>query len=140
MLVSYEDGVLQTPQRLIVDLVRWPVADVDITGAQTREDAVTRVGNAFRQIIGNEANGRPVACRIVLTGKSAAHGEMFGQARQLRAELIAQATNVAGDNLWIEKIKVQSQPAVESSTIAERADAVAELQTLLDEAARSPGS
>lgn len=139
MLVSYEDGVVQAPQRLIVDVVRWAVANVDITGAQRREEIITRVGNAFRQIIDNEADGRPVACRVVLTGKSAAHGEMFGQARQLRAELIAQAINVAGDNLWIEKIKVQSQPANESSTIAERADAVAELQTLLDEAAQTPG-
>lgn len=136
MLVTYQDGVLQAPQRLIVDVVRWAVANVDITGTQSREEVVARVGDAFRQIIDHEADGRPVACRVVLTGKSAAHGDLFGQALQLRAELIAQAINVASDNLWIEKIKVQSQPATDRSTIAERADAVADLQALLSEAAR----
>jgi len=138
VLVTYEDGQLQRPQRLLVDVVRWALANVDITGTQTREEVVAKVGQAFRHILDHEADGRPVACRVVLFGKSAAHGELFGQARQLRADLTAQAINVAGDNLWIEKIKVQSQPATDPIAIAERGDAVAELQDLLGEASQDP--
>lgn len=138
VLVTYEDGGLQRPQRLLVDVVRWALANVDITGTQTREEVVARVGQAFLHILDHEADGRPVACRVVLSGKSAAHGELFGQARQLRADLIAQAINVAGDNLWIEKIEVQSQPAIDPIAIAGRGDAVAELQALLGEASQDP--
>ena len=45
----------------------------------------------------------------------------------LRADLIAQAQIAVGDHLWIEKIAVQSLPALDSATIAARGDAVAYL-------------
>lgn len=138
VLVTYEDGALHRPERLLVDVVRWALAKVDITGTKTREEVVAKVGQAFQHILDHEADGRPVACRVVIFGKSAAHGELFGQARQLRADLIAQAISVAGDKFWIEKIKVQSQPATDPFTIAERGDALAELQDLLREAAQDP--
>lgn len=138
MLVTYEDGVLQRPERLVVDVVRWAVAEVDITGTQTRNEVITRVGESFQQIMDHQADGRPVACRVILFGKSAAHGELFGMARQLRAELVAQAIDIAGDQLWIEKIKIRSEPAMDAMTIAARGDAVADMQALLGDAAQDP--
>jgi DNA repair protein SbcD/Mre11 len=134
MLVNYENGELQRPQRLLVDVVRWAMAEVDISGAKTREEAVAQAGILFRRVM-NEAEGRPVACRVTFTGKSPAHGALFGQEQVLRAELTAEAINVGGDDLWIEKIKVRSAPALDPAAIAARGDAIGELQGLLDEAA-----
>jgi DNA repair exonuclease SbcCD nuclease subunit len=138
MLVTYENGELQRPERLLVDVVRWALAEVDISAARTRTDAVALAGTVFRRIMEQESDGRPVACRVVFVGRSPAHGSLFGQERTLRAELMAQAINVAGDNLWIEKIKVSSKPAVDTAVIAERGDALGELQTMLVEAAQEP--
>lgn len=137
MLVSYESGELQRPQRLLVDVVRWALAEVDISGAKSREEAVAEAGIAFRRIM-DEADGRPVACRVIFTGKSAAHGALFGQEQVLRAELTAQAINAGGDDLWIEKIKVKSEPALDAATIAARGDMVADLQAMLADAADDP--
>ena len=42
VLVTYEDGELLPPERLFVDVVRWSVAEVDLTTATTRAEAVDR--------------------------------------------------------------------------------------------------
>ena len=73
---------------------------------------------------------------MVFTGKSTAHGALFGQAQALRAELMAQAITAGGDNFWLEKIKVNSEPALGPDVLAARGDAVGELQELLDDAAK----
>lgn len=134
MLVTCEQGELRRPERVYVDVVRWALVEVDITEAATREEAVARATKAFEQTM-EAAEGRPVACRLVLTGKSKAHGQLFGQEQTLRAELTAQAVAVGGDDLWIEKIMVKSQPALDEFAIAAGGDALAELQKLLARAA-----
>ena len=138
MLVTYENGELQHPERLLFDVVRWATAEVDISTARNRADAVALAAPVFRRIVEQEADGRPLACRVVFTGKSPAHGALFGQERILRAELMAQAINVAGDNLWIEKIKVRSEPVMDATFIAARGDALGDLQGMLGQAALDP--
>jgi DNA repair protein SbcD/Mre11 len=139
LLVTYEDGEVKRPERILVDVVRWAVAAVDIGAATTREEAVALVGAEFRRLVDHDAGGRPLACRVILTGRSAAHGALFGQERALRADLIAQAQIAAGDDLWVEKIKVQSEPALDAETVAGRGDAVAFLQSLFGDAAQDAG-
>jgi DNA repair protein SbcD/Mre11 len=138
LLVTCDDGELQRPERIEVDVVRWATATVDIRPATTREEAVALVGAELRRLVDGVADGRPLACRVVLTGRSAAHGALFGQERALRADLVAQAQIAAGDGLWLEKIVVASEPALDAATIASRGDAVAFLQGLLGDAAQDP--
>jgi len=138
VLVTYEDGELQPPERLFVDVVRWAVADVDLSTANTRAEAVDRALPVLRRIVEEEAEGRPVACRVVFSGRSPAHGALFGQERMLRPELLAQAINAGGDNMWLEKIKVMTAPATDAADIAAGGDALADLQGLLLRAAETP--
>ena len=137
LMYTCDGGVVRRPERLLVDVVRWAVAEVDITGAATRDDAVARLGVVFERLLAEEADGRPLACRVVFTGKSAAHGALFGQGRTLRAEVVAQAINSGGE-IWVEKIKVESEPALTAAAIAERGDAMAAMQALLAQAAGDP--
>lgn len=134
LLVTCEQGVILPPERIFVDVVRWERALVDLAGAATRADAMNRTRAAFETIMAG-ADGRRVACRVVLTGRTAAHSELFGQARALRADVVGQALTVGGDDLWIEKIGVETEPELDPAVIAGRADALADLQALLAEAA-----
>jgi hypothetical protein len=76
----------------------------------------------------------PLAARVVLTGSTVLHGELFAAAATLRAEVIAQASVVAPERLWIEKVRLDTQPVAQPAVLAERADAIAQLQTALQEA------
>jgi len=95
------------------------------------------VGQALRKAVG-EAEGRYVCCRVVLTGRTAAHGELFARGQQLAAEVKAQAIAAGPDKLLIEKIKVGTRPMLSSEEIAARGDAVAELQKFFDDAPADP--
>lgn len=139
MLVSYENGELQRPERLLVDVVRWATAEVDISSARDRPDAVAVAAPVFKRILEQDADGRPVACRGGIHRQVARPRRPVRQERILRAELLAQAINVAGDNLWIEKIKGgKSEPITDAAAIAARGDALGDLQGMLADAAQDP--
>jgi hypothetical protein len=74
-----------------------------------------------------------MSVRVSINGRSAAHGELFGMNAQLREEILAQATALGADRLWVEKVKVETTPAIDASQIRERADAIADLQALLEQ-------
>lgn len=137
LLYTIEDGRLLPPERLIVDVVRWAVATLSIEGCADRAEVVARARQEFDRIA-RASDSRPVACRVVLTGRSAAHTDLFGQVRALRAELINAAIMAGDEPFWIEKIKVESEPALDEAAVAAHADAVAQMQALLKDASKDP--
>ncbi len=134
LLVTVKHGIVQPPERLFVDVLRWQHLAVDVGGAATMDEAMGRVGAAFGVAL-DTADNRPVAARVSLTGKTAVHRELTGQPRMLRQNVQAQAMYKDPKNLWIEKIEVATAPPRDAAAIAARADGIADLQTLLAEAA-----
>lgn len=137
LLHTIEDGKLLPPERLFVDVVRWAVARIDISGCADRAEVGAAARAEFERIV-REAGDRSIACRVVLTGRSSAHADLFGQARALRAELTAEAIIAGGERFWLEKIKVESEPALDAEAIRANADAIAAMQELLQQAAKDP--
>ena len=133
LLVRVANGVVQPPERLFVDVLRWKLVEVDVAGTENMDEAMGRVRDAFERVI-DTADGRPVAGRVCLKGKTAAHGALLAQPRAVRADVQAQAGYVDADNLWIEKIEVDTAPPRDPAEIAARADGLADLQALLAEA------
>lgn len=133
LLCAVAHGVVQAPQRIYTDVLRWQIADVDASGAHTVDEVMARVYARFESLMG-DADGRPVACRVRITGKTAAHRELASQPRAVRQNVQAQAMYVDAKQLWVEKIEVATTPPRDAAEIAARADGIAELQTLLSEA------
>ena len=137
LLVTIAHGVIQPPERIYVDVLRWQMADVDVGGTNTMDEAMTRVGATFRDLL-DDADGRPIACRVRLTGKTAVHRDLTSQLRALRQNVLVQAMYADRDRLWIEKIDVQTAPPRDAGEIAARADGLADLQALFAEASADP--
>ena len=132
-IVEVEDGVIGRPERVCVDLVRWETVEVNVAGAANLEDVARRVGRSFQSIAG-QADGRVVCCRVILTGRTSAHGELYAHGEQLRAEIVGQAVIAAQDRFFIERVGVETQPVLSTEEIAKRGDAVSELQSYFEEA------
>ena len=62
------------------------------------------------------------------------HGALFGLESQLREEIIGQAAARGLDRLWVEKVKIETEPVTNIAEVASRADAIADLQAFLQEA------
>lgn len=89
-------------------------------------------------LLREEGDGRPLATRVIFTGRSPAHGEIFGLETQLRQEILAVA-NALGDNeFWIEKVILDTTPELDAAAIDARSDAIADLQGILAKAGSDP--
>lgn len=138
MRVTADEDRIVSVERLCTDVLRWHRLDVDVSEANDLAAAVRIVRREFSALVDASNHGRPMAVRVVLKGRSAAHGNLFGSEAQLRAEILALSASLAGDRAWIEKVRVETIPVFDAAAIRSRSDAIADLQALLDEAPSDP--
>lgn len=138
MLITAEEDRIVAVERIFTDVLRWHRLEVDVSAEGDLASAVQAVGRDFSILLETAHDGRPMAVRVVLTGRSAAHGDLFGSEAQLRAEILALSATLAGDRAWIEKVRVETTPAFDAAAVLARADAIADLQSLLDQAPSDP--
>lgn len=138
VLVNVEDGHVASVERLHTDVLRWHRLAVDVSTAADLAAAVQCVAGTLKRVIEQDASERPVALRVVLHGRSGAHGDLFGNEARLRAEVVALATALAGERAWIEKVRVETTAPLDAAEVRARGDAIADLQSLLDHAPTDP--
>lgn len=131
VLVTVEEGERVAVERLFIDVLRWESLVVDVSDCEQLEAVARRVGTRLEGLL--EDDGQvPRAVRVRLQGRSPAHGLLFGQEAQLRAEVLAQVAALGHERLWLEKVRIETAPP--AAAFALRSDAVAELHALLQEA------
>jgi DNA repair exonuclease SbcCD nuclease subunit len=134
VLVNADDTGILSVDRLLVDVLRWHRVNVDASSAKTLADVVALTGREFERLMADNVEGKPLSARVTIVGRCAAHGELFGAETHLRAEILEQAASAGLNKLWVEKVRVETTPAADYGEIKARADAIADLQTLLEEA------
>ena len=133
-LVTVEDGDIVELTTVPCDVVRWAVLPVSLADAERFADVIDRIHDAVEAAV-NEADGRLLACRIVLQGRTAVHDQLIASEDRMLAEARAGALGLGDEVAWVEKVVINTQPEVDAETLAEREDAIGELQRLLQEAA-----
>lgn len=131
VIVTVDDGGVQSVDRLLVDLLRWHILDVDASSANEMSEVVRLVGQAFERLVGSTPEKIFLSVRVCIKGKTAAHGELFGLESQLREEILGQAASQGIDRLWVEKVRLETQPMSDIGEVGERSDAIADLHALL---------
>ena len=134
ILVTADESGIQSVERLLVDVLRWQVVTVDASEANSLQEVVSRVGHAFAQLIAQTPDNMYLSVRVCITGKTAAHGELFGLETQLREEILGQAAGQGVDRLWVEKVRIETEPLTDATHLVARSDAIADLQKFLNEA------
>lgn len=138
VLVTADETGVQKVERLFVDVLRWHSVDVDASGCSTMADVVRAINEELQTVVESSPPNMPSAVRITITGKTPAHGELFGMEAQLRAEVLASAAALGAERLWIEKVKTSTTPMDEPDVIRARGDALADLQALFEQAQTDP--
>jgi exonuclease SbcD len=138
VIVTADEHGIQDISRLFVDVLRWTSLDVDATECNTLSEVVGVIGKALDRLVENSASTIPTAVRVTVTGKTAAHGDLFGMESQLRAEVLALAVAMGAERIWIEKVKVSTSAVDDGEAVKARADALSDLQELLQAAESDP--
>ncbi|WP_321796215.1 DNA repair exonuclease [Caballeronia sp. J97] len=138
VIVTVSDAQEVSVERLFIDVLRWEAVTVDASQAGTLDEVALAVGRALEALVESSASSAPHAVRVTITGATQAHGELFGLETQLRAEVLAQIAAISHDRLWLEKVKIATEPLAHSEPSTGRTDALADLHGLLIEAESDP--
>ena len=138
ILVTAEDGQIESVERLYVDVLRWFALEVDVSICQAMSDVVRVIGTSLEKAMLDADSSIPMAIRVTVRGRTPAHGDLFGLEMQLRAEVLAFVATLAPDQIWLEKVKIATQPVDDGEAIRARADALSDLQDILIAAETDP--
>jgi DNA repair protein SbcD/Mre11 len=138
VLITADESGVQEVDRLFVDVLRWTSLEVNVTECSSLPEVVGAIGKALEAIVESSPSTIPTAVRVTVTGKTAVHGDLFGLESQLRAEVLALAVAIGAERLWIEKVRVGTSAADDGEAVRARADALSELQDLLEAAETDP--
>lgn len=134
VMVNVDDQGRVEVERLLVDVLRWRRLDVDVSACISFADVVNAIGGAMQGLLSDLDADMLLAVRVVVSGVTPVHGELFGLEGQLRAEVLAQVIALGHERLWLEKVKLATRAPVESDTQHDSAEALADLRVLLDQA------
>ena len=119
-LVTVNDSLeVENVQWHDLDVVRWQVLEIDLTGINEESEALNRATQSMTSAV-SEAEGRLVAARIVFIGATPLHGSLHREAHRWQAELFGRAQDQGEEAIWIEQIKVSTSPVYDIAQLAER--------------------
>lgn len=130
-LVTVDSGRIDLQHRSL-DVLRWALCEVDLTGTLRAEDMVGRVMSVFQQT--TAANpGYPLALRIRLTGQTALHGSFLAESEYYLNEIVNAAQQSAIDRIWVEKVIFDTQGEETGQSLPDRTDAISELDRIIQQ-------
>lgn len=109
MLVSVQGPGRVEAEFRPLDVLRWEVCAADATGAADGEDVLERVADRLHDLR-QASEGRPLAVRVEVTGICAAHDELLADPVRWINEVRASAIELGDGDLWVEKVKLRTQP------------------------------
>jgi DNA repair exonuclease SbcCD nuclease subunit len=134
LLNTVVDGELESTEFIETDTLRWHLATIELS----EQDEIGDLLAAVRKQVAacrDSGEGRFAAVRVVVQGACAAHHELVHAVR--REETLAEIRNLANeldDEVWIEKIKLETRAPVDVEQLRGGSDLVAELLSAIDTA------
>jgi DNA repair exonuclease SbcCD nuclease subunit len=114
-----------------LDVVRWSLLDVDLTGAEQLDAVAHRFHAALAPLL--DAPGEVLhAVRVRLQGTTVLHAQEALQPGVLAAAVQAAAQDAVRGEVWVEQVRLAIRAPVDRGAAAARDDAIGELARLVD--------
>ncbi len=104
VLVTVDDNTVTTTEECSLDVFRWSKCIVDLSDAVGMRAVHERTRKSI-ELERASADGRPMAMRIRFEGETSVSDEMAAYPERLEQEIKALGAEIAGDELWIERIE-----------------------------------
>jgi len=136
-LVRVEQGAITSVEHRSLDVVRFAQLEVSAAEALGVADLAELAKQAFAEAL-KEAEGRLLAARVSVVGRSHAHAEMARDPERVRAQLQSAANDLAAGDVWVEDVRLHSQLPLDLQSLRERDDAIGHLVSALERSAQDP--
>ena len=124
-----DDGRITAVDERPLDVLRWVVCQVDLSECETIDSVYDAVRLAFEREL-DSADGRILALRLVLGGRSAIHAQLFNRMAQWTEEFRGLSAGLGG--IWIEKVVFRTTRKVSLEEIAGENTPIAGLLESID--------
>jgi len=112
-LVRVAEGRISAVEHRDLDVLRWSLCRVDLTDCATVDLAIDAVRQGMETEQAN-GDGRPLAIRLQLVGKSPLHAELHRDSALLTEEFRGLAAGIG--EMWLEKVVFATQRPVALAT------------------------
>lgn len=118
VLVTCGDGVVESIERLEVDVVRWHALAIDVGDCTAGADVLARVRGGLETVLAEQAAEKPCVLRLTLHGETALHGELLARQAQLRTDVVAMMAAMADGRLWLERLRLDLHAPRQAAPLA----------------------
>ena len=125
-LVTVDEGRIGSVEHRELDVLRWCLKNVDAAGRESGDEVVDLVGSAVREEMGRN-DGYLLAMRLQITGASRAHSDLVSHFDRWINDIRAMVTDISAGNVWVEKIKLQTQMQANIDEMLQRDDPIGTL-------------
>lgn len=108
LLVTVDDKQQAAVEFRPLDVVRWQRVNVELGSSAGMDDALALVAVELARA-SQSADGRTLAVRVELRGRSAAHPALAANRPRLANQIRAAAADVGSGNVWIEKVVLSTE-------------------------------
>jgi exonuclease SbcD len=122
-LVTVDDRGVARLEHRPLDVFRWALCAVDLTGTATAGEALDRVRAGLDSAIAG-ADGRALGVRLRLTGACPVHGEIAGARERWTEEIRNLANGFGAAAPWIERVSFETRPPADAAAAFSREDAL----------------
>lgn len=113
-VVTVEDGRSIDVRFEALDVLRWQLCQVDATECASADDVMGAIQQRLGELL-EEADGRPLAARVEITGASSAHRELSRYRDKYDSDIRVETVDRFDDQVWIEKIQFHTQAGAVAS-------------------------
>lgn len=138
-LVKVRDGQIVDLKHQALDVARWNLCEVDISGFTKDEELLDSTQNALLDAL-KAAAGRLVVARLIIKGQGPLHDSLSQNQEHWAGQFRALSLDLSSQNLWLEKIIFQSQAELDLDELKERDDPIGALLRALAELKDDPES
>jgi DNA repair protein SbcD/Mre11 len=109
VLVTVREGLPPEAVFHPLDVIRWESIHLDLTGTAASGEAIDILKDRLETIVA-ENDPIPLIVRATFTGKTAIHAHIAGDPEYWRQAVRASTISAFGERVWIEKIRIETQP------------------------------
>lgn len=111
-MVTVENGEIESYTHLSLDVLRWELCEIDVSGLESLEEIIDRIREALENKV-QDAEGRFLAVRFRIVGPTKTHQELIVAKDHLMNNIRSVALEVGMGDIWIEKIKLETSHLID---------------------------
>ena len=121
--MTVEDGAIAAVDFRPVDVLRWGICELDVSGADSAPAALDLLREELTQRLA-DADSVSLALRLRLFGQTPAQIAFGRRPTHWREEIRGMALDLAADDIWIEQIQFDTRAPLDLEALRRRNDPV----------------